>query len=367
MDFVLNGTIFRINNLQPSVDKAFLDLHASYFGNHCYDLDSFKSEAIVFFTSAINDTQKQDSFFNNLTIIWRKLLNESRFDEASALWEFTINIALDWEQKNKGQHIHKGTPYYFWGMTTIIRGDIDQGYALMHQALEEDVRTLNNPFPDSPGLAFTTLDYKKVDQAFRDWVLQLANHLNSILNINSSKYGGNLPLSIFRKKLLSSPPNRDIMFLFAHTVAKFYKFGLMPKHSLSSDFAGQLEMNLFFNIALVIDAVIKNKNTGKNQFIDHAAFLSKKCHLNLTKSRLREINKDFNNDFEGTLNQLLDDKYISSGGLKVQHLSSSLAITYGIRNRGAHNISSVSTIWKRFEDIKQHIFNTLFISIEKLY
>jgi hypothetical protein len=44
-----------------------------------------------------------------------------------------------------------------------------------------------------------------------------------------------------------------------------------------------------------------------------------------------------------------------------------IALCYGVRNYGAHHVSSVKTIFKRSEKIRNHLLNTLFLSIEVLY
>ena len=31
-----------------------------------------------------------------------------------------------------------GTPFYFWGMTAILRGEIDRDYLFMHRSVKEN-------------------------------------------------------------------------------------------------------------------------------------------------------------------------------------------------------------------------------------
>lgn len=366
MKFLLSGQFYNLGDLTEDMNKAFLLLHASYFGDHYYDLAEFKTSALSFFDGHNNNFASHDIFFNNFTIIWNKLLNQSRFKEAEELWDFSINIALEWEKDHVNNFIHKGTPYYFWGMTTILKGDLDNGFSLMHQALEEDVRTSGQEFPDTPGRDFATLNYKKMEQAFHGWVFEkaifLANQLEEYGNT-----GGNLNLDQFQSKLLSSPPSRDVVFLLAHTIARLHKIVTSPLHTQKTDFVGQLLMNLFFDIALVVDAVIKTKNNAQWKFIDHASFLSGHAGLSLDNNKLGVINGRFKNDFEQTLNKILDNNFTFDDGSAMNSRENGIALCYGVRNYGAHHVSSISTVYRRSREIRTYLFNTLFLAIEVLY
>ena len=366
MKFLLSGQFYNLGDLTEEMNKAFLLLHASYFGNHYYDLADFKTSAITFFNNHQDNYAIHDIFFNNFSILWKKLLNQSRFGEAEELWDFSINIAIEWENTNADHFIHKGTPYYFWGMTTILKGDLDNGFSLMHQALEEDVRTTGQEFPDTPGRAFATLNYKKVEQAFYGWVHKKAAFLSKQLEKYKNN-GGNLDLDQFQSKLLASPPSRDVVFLFAHTIARLHKIFSSPPHTQKTDFVGQLFMNLFFDIALVADAVIKTKNNAQWRFIDHATFLSGQAALTLNNNKLGAINGRFNNNFEQTINEILDNNFNFDDGSTMNFKEQGISLCYGVRNYGAHNVSSVSTFFKRSEEIMSYLLNTLFLSIEVLY
>jgi len=130
MQFVMAGRVFSLNELDPATDKAFLDLYVAFFGSRPYNLAEFERAAVEFFTRTSTDASAHNDFFNNFTIIWRPLLDNRRFDEAESLWEIALRPALAWEMQQQGGFIHKGTPYYFWGMSAILKGDLDKGYAL---------------------------------------------------------------------------------------------------------------------------------------------------------------------------------------------------------------------------------------------
>lgn len=173
--------------------------------------------------------------------------------------------------------------------------------------------------------------------------------------------------SINFSQSLASPPSRDIVFLFAHTIARLHKIIDSPIHTQKTDFVGQLLMNLFFDITLVVDAVIKTKNQAQWKFIDHANFLSGQGGLSLDTNKLRAINGKFSNNFEQTLNQILDNNFTFDDGSIMNSKENAIALCYGVRNYGAHHVSSVSTVVERSNEIKNYLFNALFLSIEVLY
>jgi len=192
-------------------------------------------------------------FFNNFTILWQQLLESGRYKDAESLWEMALQPALDWEEQNEGTFIHKGTPLYFWGMTSILRGDLDQGYVLIHQALSEDYRAFGSSL-STPAFALVTLNYAKADQAFRRWVLQQAEFLEKQMAAYRQSYPQKLDLSDFRKRFLSDPLLLDAVFMFAYTLARLMRIDDIPNYALANPFVGQLEANLLFDITLAIDA-----------------------------------------------------------------------------------------------------------------
>lgn len=367
MKFIIGGEPYRIRDLGNTLNKSFLDMHSAFFGNGCCNLPEFEISALEFFSQHEADTNSHDKFFNNFTIIWLKFLREGRYDKAESIWEIALSPPLKWEQNNQGKYIHKGTPLYFWAMTSILKGDLDKGYTLMHQALKEDIRTSGEQLPKTPGFFFATLNYLEVGQAFRAFVLVQAEYLSKLIESYSTNHARQFTLEQFQGHFLSNPPNPDTVFLFAYTLARFLQLEKTPQYALLSDFAGQLEMNLLFDISLVIDSTIKTKNPNKWKFIDHMALLARRGNLDLNKRKLQKINSSFTNDFDATLKALVDGTFAFNDGSGLSALGSDVAITYGLRNHGAHSLSSVSTIWMQFQRIKQGLFNTLFLAAELLY
>jgi hypothetical protein len=312
-------------------------------------------------------SEQHDAYFSNFTLVWNQLLASGRFDEAETLWQMALDPALRAEKQNPGHEIHKGTPYYFWGMTAILRGDIDKGYALMHQAVEEDVATTQTQIPDTPAYALATLNWMKQDQAFRQWVLAQAQFLNEKQNNYSALYSRSFTLEDFRQRFLSSPPSTENVFLFAYTIARLMRLGNAPQHTVQSRFAGQLFMSLFSDMLLTIEAALKSKNPTGRSFIDQAEYLSQKAGDPISNARLRELNSILIADFDTTLTALLDGSFNFPDRTNISRLQSDIAIAYGLRNRAAHDVFPTPTMWHRFQEIMQILLNVMFMTADYVY
>jgi hypothetical protein len=367
MLLIIEGRRYYIASIEPAIDQAFIDLHASYLSNQPLHWESFKAKAIKFFDNNYSNQGAIDLYFNNFTIIWNHYLSKGLLEEAEQIWKLALEPALAWESNNPGKRIHKGTPYYFWGIVAIKRGDLDRGYILMHEALQEDVLTHGTSSPDTPAFAFAALNYLKVDQAFRHWVLQEAKYLDKRIDEYRTSRGFTLTLKQFQSDYLETPPSIESIYLLAYNVARLLKLDNMPPYILSSPFAGQLLQNLLFDMVQVVNTTIKHKNQTKWKMIDHINFLSINAGIQLTKKKLKEANKAFQSDFSRTAQDLLDSTFTFNDGSTPNLLQSDLIITYGLRNRGAHNISSSPLLWQRYGEIRRSVFNTFFLSVEILY
>jgi hypothetical protein len=84
------------------------------------------------------------------------------------------------EQKNP-----QGAGYYFWAITCILKEDLEKGFLLMHQALEEDRKNVNSSYIQrrtTLAYSFVILDYKQQNQLFRKKVLEMAEFVEQRLN-----------------------------------------------------------------------------------------------------------------------------------------------------------------------------------------
>jgi hypothetical protein len=367
MRFIIGGRTFNLNSLDPVLDQAFIDLYASYIGATPFSWSVLDQATQTFLLNSPDRDNIHNLYFNNFITLWNSFLRNGNYNEAENIWQMALEPILAFEAAIPPREAHKGTAFYFWGMTSIIRGDLDKGYALVHQAVEEDIATMKVPYPDTPAYALASLNYAKQDQAFRQWVVMQAQFLNGFQNNYSTQYGRQFILEDFRSRFLNSPPSIDIVFLFAYTVARLMRLSASPSYSLQSRFSGQLLINLLFDLTLAIEAAAKAKNPGGKSFIHHAKFISQKANDVLTIAKLREINRSFHNDFDLSIRSTIDGVFTLADGTNLSRLQSDIAVSCGIRNRGAHDVSSSPTVWQRFSELNQILLNVLFMTVDFAY
>lgn len=358
----------KIDDLGKEMNAQFLRLHEAYFSNTALDFNDFKDHALKFFDDNKDDYIAQDKFFNNFTIIWGNFLGMQLFSRAEQLWNHALDIVYEWENRNQGARIHKGTPYYFLGVTSILNEELEKGFLLMHQALEEDVKTHNSRTPRTPAYFFVTLDYKTQNQFFRQKVLEIASFTNKLLEAYRSSGRGSLTIEDFKTKFLEETNLQETVFYLVFTMFRLKKLIEETNQKLTQNvFSSLLEANMIFDLCLISDATIKNKNQNQWRFRDHLLHLSSGASLTFSDDKLNQINAEFDHDFSGMLQKLLSSSYTFQDGTRLQQIEEDLAIAYGFRNFGAHKIQDQPIIYKNFETISQRILNTLFFSVEKLY
>jgi hypothetical protein len=86
----------------------------------------------------------------------------------------------------------------------------------------------------------------------------------------------------------------------------------------------------------------------------------------LNQNDLGPINDDSQQDFDQTLLGLLNRIY-TINNRNLNDIESDIAITYILRNRAAHHLSSSPALLTRFSDVCQGIFNVIFFCVDVLY
>lgn len=223
MQMKIGDLTLTIVDLGESMNSQFNKFYESHFVGHDFDVVKFIDEALSFFSHNLIDQNHNnyvihDNFFNNFTPVWRNFQDQRRFKNAEDIWKKALDISYEWEKKNPNKRIHKGTPYYFWGVTCILDGDLEKGFLLMHQALEEDKETHNTNAPNTPANFFVTLDYEKQNQFFRPKVIEIADFIDIKLDNYRSSGRGSLTLIEFKSKFLEKPLLRDVVFYFVFEI-----------------------------------------------------------------------------------------------------------------------------------------------------
>jgi hypothetical protein len=237
----------------------------------------------------------------------------------------------------------------------------------MHQALEEDVRESGNPFPDTPALALATMNAEKLDQAAHDWVKRKATIADRFMTVYRSSSGKALNFGLFNSRFLQHPPNRHAVYSLSYVLGRLVKLLDTPHQILNSDFAAQLNMDLILRLLQVIESSVKAKNPTDKTFLPLAVYLAQAGSLALTQADLQYVNAEAQKDFERTVRDLLDGKFVLPSGMAPSGLGRDLAVAYACRNYGTHQLTPSATVLTRADEIRQAVFNTLFMTVETLY
>lgn len=365
---------FSIKDLGIFMNEQFQKLYNYYFSGKGFEHSRFQSESLNFFNHN-NSSNDLDSYFNNFMPLWQFLLQQGSFFYAEQLWEIAVSISKKWEeQQNQNRKIHKGAGYYFWAVTCILKEDLEKGFLLMHQALEEDRKNVNpTNIQSTPAYSFVILDYEQQNQFFRKKVLEMAKFVEQKLNNYQTSRNGKLTMAEFKVKFLQNPDLIELVFLFVFELFHVKKLLSENLQGLTQNIYGSMLMvQSIFTFSLLIDNIIKNKyniqdpNKQQQQFMDLLIFLSGKANLKLDKSKMQEIiNKMSTRDFHQTLDYLLNSQPVFKP--KLQAIEEDISIIYGFRNSAVHKIRDRPYIHGNFNEIVNRLFNVFFLTVEKLY
>lgn len=350
-----------------SIENIFSRInHHYYTGDQTLLFDLFQENIdTAAVESFSNDYLQHDLFFNQFTPIWINLIQTNRFKEAENIWHYAISIALRWEKHNP--QIHKGTPYYFLGVTQILATNLEDGFLSMHRALEEDIRTHSSNDPSTPAYFFTTLDYTKVTQFFRTKVLDITRFLDIKIEDYNKTRGGNLELIQVKSRFLENHSYREEVFIFVYFIFRLKKILIeISEEMRKNEFSSLMLSKMLFDLCLIIEKVIEYKHPEKGNrplyFSDEITFLRDNGIITITQNQVQNINRDFKNNFEQTLQRIINNTY----GRRIQKIEEDIMIAYRIRNFAAHNMEKFPIFYESISEISQRLLNALFFVIEHL-
>lgn len=353
-----------LHALSPELDAAFDSLYSAAVLQTPFSPSELHSAAEGYLAS-VTGCIPHDEYFNNFTPLWLAHLNEGRHAIAEQVWHMALAPALHLEAK--GVNVHKGTAYYFQGMTALLADALDRGYLLMHRGLQEDIRTHATSTPSTPGFAFVTLDADLQTQAFRPWVHKQATAIEARLSAYRAANNAALSLPALRQKFLAVASLHEPAYLYSYAMAQEARLRALPVEVWTGPFPAQIAFSVIFDLCLVVDAILHHKNTSQWKFIEHATYLASAAGLPVTLNDLRTINGLFSTGFQTTLQSCASGSLSLGTGQTVSGLAAALATTYGCRNRGAHNVSTVPLTQQLFDEVIQQINDTLFLAVEALY
>ena len=367
-EFNIGPKVYRLSDVGADMNAQFIRFYESHYSGAAIDLSEFGTHAMTFFDMNDGNTPAHDHFFENFSILWHQYLSQYLYRDAVAILQSALTLTYEWEKANSGKRIHKGSPYYFLGVTYILAGDMESGFLLMHQALEEDKITQGTPRPNTPAYAFATLDYEKQDQFFREEVLDTAGFIDKALIEYNSTRSGALSLPDFKTKFLREQALEEEVFYFIFQAFHLKKLLVdIDRRLMQNALSSMMQVTTYFSLCLVIDNVIKWKNPSQWKFFDHLLFVSTRTELSFTQAKLLQVNADYRSDFSKTLEEMLGGTYSFPDGSKPTLTEQDLLVAYGFRNFGAHKIEALPIVFRNFDKIFYRLMNCLCYLIEKIY
>jgi hypothetical protein len=355
-----------IRKLTDELDKEFEHMHRVLLGKGTWDIQKFKRASFEYFDLPSLPYTSHDAYFENFTVYWKKhCLDRGDYKHAEWIWQIAIETALEWEQTRK-KRIHKGTPYYFLAVTSIVKGDIERGFALMSQAYSEDVITHGKEEVDTPAAKFLRFDADAEYQFFREELQRVKRFFeNEVLK------QGNLDYANFVRRFIR---NIDVpsstKFLFTYSVFRLDSIWQMRGVSSPDKpniFLNLLTASLVFNLCKVLEDLLKTKTSchnKKNEFSENLKRLAGKYVHTLDYGK--NFKGDFNTDkFPGVLQDLIDRTYKVDGRCPDDR-ERALLISLGIRNCSGHLLEERLFI-ENLDLFVSSLISSIFLCLETYY
>ncbi|MEW6366708.1 MAG: hypothetical protein AB1714_18920 [Acidobacteriota bacterium] len=322
-----------------------------------------------------------DETFWHATALWQIFMACAMPGEAEKWWTAVIRHALAWESMHAGRRLHKGTPYYFAGVTAILNGNLDRGFLLMHQAVEEDrvtCETIARATQDAskegdylklPAYLFVTLNSEAQDQFFKGKVDEVAEYLRSRIEEYNKATGRAFTLADFRARFLAQPQMVDEAFAFVFALYRLKAFEDDRPAGLETVFRSIYLSDLYFQICRVLECLLQEELGRTNMLGGLLPLLASEARVGwkqLTHDEIEVLKKKCQADFDGMLRLLLSHKYAYSSGAGPSPAEESMLVASTLRNFGAHRIEQMLVLGEEFLSIRRHLINAILTTVDLL-
>ncbi|MHA1290974.1 MAG: hypothetical protein ACTSPB_26635 [Candidatus Thorarchaeota archaeon] len=238
----------------------------------------FESESREYLDLHYSDRDSTNRFYTELTSLWNLYLRLGMYCNAKEIWRLALDITNDCIHTSE---IHMGIPYYFYGATCLIVGEVEKGFVMIHRALKEDKRNLKvQEYLQQPAYLTVTLEYKNPDNFLRHYLDDLREYLKSKIasfdDTLAEKKSPQMGLDKFKKNFLEArgEDTQDIVFFFIYLLdrlrrqeTKIIKRTISQVELMKTEFGSLIESDLLFDLCLITDCAIEevfNKKERNN-------------------------------------------------------------------------------------------------------
>ena len=332
------------------------------------DWDAFEKVAFDYFDQNRSDVNAHANFFGHFTPQWHQLCLLGNLTAAEGLWHKVVMIARKWE-KTSGGRIHKGTPFYFWGGTALLNGNVDMGFLLIHEALNEDMfgESCGEVSAETlPAWCFVTLEDEKQEQCWK----RLVNNLSLFLDDRISNYNHRCIMALdrvrFKSQFLQKRESREVIFFFVYSLWKFKHYLDTTQDLDGSSFSILFQLDAVLNLYVVLEEILKGYYGKDKSLYALIETFSKTHNLDITEcpsgvkeKRIDLVKRRFEADPDGAISDFLS--YSLSDYTPVQ---ASLSVARLLRNEVAHSIRSYPALQGKASNLLQLALNAVFVVIE---
>jgi hypothetical protein len=332
------------------------------------DWDAFEKVAFDYFDQNRSDVNAHANFFGYFTPQWHQLCVFGNLTAAEALWRKVVMIARKWE-KTTGGRIHKGTPFYFWGGTALLNGNVDMGFLLIHEALNEDM------FGEScgeisaeklPAWHFVTLEDEAQEQYWKPLVNSLSVFLDERILAYNTRCSMALDQARFKGQFLRRRESREAAFFFVYSLWKFKHYIETTQDLNDSSFSILFQLDAILNLYVVLEGILKGYYGGDKTLYSMIVEFSSKHSLGVNQPpsgekepRINILEKRFNDDPNGTISAALSYKLGD-----YTPIQTALSFARLFRNFVAHNIQSYPALQGQAFNLLQLALDAVFSVVE---
>ncbi|HCS39024.1 MAG TPA: hypothetical protein DIW44_05495 [Anaerolineaceae bacterium] len=354
------------------LNPVIIYIHREYFFHYTFSnstdafieniLKNHSTDFKNYFSRHKDDLEKQDNIFNQLSFVWSFLVENKRYMEGCDFWRYILSIVNEWEKENHSR-VHKGSIYYWWGGTELLQGNIDAGYLLINQAVEEDAITHKIKNPDTPAFKTLTLRFDDSNQYWYPIVIEYGKYLQQRLLNYSTDPTYNLDWLI--KKFLIKPEYLELSVLLSKTTASLYILDNAYLPPLNSIYTSQNLISVIQQLILIVDNFYKITHSIHND-MDFDK-ICKSYIKDVSGKNDGQMQPEFsyvcecsNRDLSNTLESIILNKFVFTNGLSISKDEKYVYLLYKLRNYSAHDITKSDLVIKYDQQIKQAAFNLLF-------
>lgn len=307
--------------------------------------------------------------FEQFTGLWKYYLLHERQMMGTKLWQHVCRMTWSWEKQNSAL-VHKGTPYFFLGANQLMQGNLDNAFLFIHNAMEEDIRYSSqlkdqNFYRTMPAYLFSSLIADNPKNYLYPYVHNAKQKIESFIQTHNSLLSDKFSYSDFDSKFLKNNDLEETKFFFVYNLFTIMNHDIIDTVELrKNEFSKLRNLDVIFNLCLIIDEVMKHK-TGKKYISDSAIYF---CDNHFGEKEALDIYKSlsFESDFENAVQKCLSLTY-SFNSRSVSKEVLLLILAWGLRNFGGHKIEAKQLFVDEYQNITEKLMSVLFLTLEKIY